>query len=82
MTENEIKKWLYKQNPVARLTYIRKGAAYYQALIETEITPIGVAGEWVNFKIPVTDMGDADFLSTMDSKHLIRWILKEEEQPT
>jgi hypothetical protein len=29
----------------------------------------------VNFEIPINDMGDADFFSQMDSKHLNRWIV-------
>ena len=65
MEKNEIKKALYKQKPQARFTMIRKGNAHYYADLE-EMR--------VHFEIPVSDMGDADFLIEMDAKLLIRWI--------
>lgn len=67
MRLNEIKKALYKENPHAVLKMIRNGVAYYSAhLISNDIV--------IQFQVPVEDMGDADFLSSMDSKLLIRWI--------
>ena len=66
MEKNEIKKSLYKQNPKATLDYIRKGYAYYFTVLED--------GTKINFEIPISDMGDADFFSHMDSKLLTRWI--------
>lgn len=68
MELNDIKKALYKENPNAIIRHIRNGFAYYSANIES-------ADIMVKFKIPVADMGDADFLPTMDSKLLIRWIV-------
>jgi hypothetical protein len=75
MEKNEIKKFLYKQNPKATFDYIRKGVAYYR-------TTIRINGEnelpqslQVFFQIPTHDMGDADFFSEMDSKLLNRWIV-------
>lgn len=66
MTQEEIKKQIYKQKPIAHLIYIRKGIAYYNAkLIEME----------VSFYIPITDMGDADFCPIMEAKLLNRWIV-------
>lgn len=66
MTTTEIKKELYKQKPEAHLRFIRKGVAhYYSDLSELR----------VNFEIPVSDMGDADFGTTMDGKLLIRWMV-------
>jgi hypothetical protein len=65
MEKNEIKKALYKQNPEARIQFIRKGVAYYYADLEETR---------VHFQIPVEDMGDADFLNSMEGKLLIRWI--------
>jgi hypothetical protein len=67
MEKNEIKKALYKQNPKATLDYIRKGNAYYFTVLED--------GTRINFEVPVSDMGDADFLAHMDSKLLNRWIV-------
>lgn len=67
MELNEIKKSLYKENPHAVLKMIRKSVAYYSAhLVSNDLI--------VQFQVPIEDMGDADFLSTMDSKLLIRWI--------
>lgn len=62
---NEIKKILYKEKPIAKFKMIRMEFAYY--VTETSL------GE-VKFVIPVSDMGEADFLPEMDAKLLIRWI--------
>lgn len=67
MELNDIKKALYKENPRAVLKHIRKGVVYYSAHIPS-------VDEIIQFEVPVNDMGDADFLSHMDSKLLIRWI--------
>lgn len=61
-----IKKELYKNKPKANFKYIRKGVAYYYADLDDVR---------VQFEIPVTDMGDADFAATMDAKLLNRWIV-------
>ena len=61
----EIKKDLYKDKPKAKFEFIRKGIAYYTAMSGRET---------VVFKIPISDMGDADFLPEMDAQHLNRWI--------
>jgi hypothetical protein len=76
MEKNEIRKALYKQNPIAKLTYIRKGKAYYSAAVRDESKPIPTT-RFVNFEIPVEDMGDADFSVEMESKILQRWIMSE-----
>jgi hypothetical protein len=48
------------------LRYIRKGYLYYYAdLVEQR----------VNFEVPVSDIGDADFTPTMDAKLLNRWLV-------
>jgi hypothetical protein len=70
MTSTEIKKALYKQKPDAHFRYIRKGVAYYYADLEKTR---------VQFEIPVSDMGDADFNRTMPAKLLNRWILEVAE---
>jgi len=66
MTEIEIKKALYKQKPEAHIQFIRKSVVYYYADLE-EMR--------VHFEVPVDDMGDADFLPSMDAKLLNRWIV-------
>lgn len=66
MNKNEIKKALYRQKPIARLDFIRKGVAYYT----TQINDINIA----RFEIPVDDMGGADLFVEMDAKLLIRWL--------
>lgn len=65
MEKNDIKKALYKQNPTATLTFIRKGTAYYETQIEEGT---------IRFEVPVSDMGDADFGVNIEAKLLIRWI--------
>lgn len=66
MEKNEIKKLLYRENPMAKFKYIRKGIAYYEAKSNDVV---------INFEIPINDMGDADFFDEMDSKLLIRYII-------
>lgn len=67
---NTIKKQLYKLNPVALLIFVDKEGLYYQC--STELNTI--TGININFKIPITDLGDAKFLKEMEAKHLIRYI--------
>lgn len=66
MEKNDIKKALYKQNPNARLLFIRIGVAYYETSLND--------GYVIHFMVPVEDMGSTDFHSNMDSKLLIRWL--------
>jgi len=66
MTKNEIKKDLYKQNPTAVFTHIRKNVAFYKTKLENDAE--------VLFEIPVVDMGDADFFQEMEGKYIIKWI--------
>ena len=73
MEKNEVKKALYKQNPKATFNFIRKGVAYYRTEIRGEESIPQTLP--IFFEIPVIDMGDADFESTMDAKLLIRWIV-------
>lgn len=66
MTDTEIKKELYKQNPRAILGLIRNGICYYHADIEQQR---------VFFEIHVSEMGITDFTPTMDAKLLGRWLI-------
>ena len=73
MEKNEIKKMLYKQNPSAKLSFIRKGKVYYTATIIVDGESDSESFN-VTFEIPVDDMGEADFFTIMESKYLNRWI--------
>jgi hypothetical protein len=70
---NDIKKLLYREKPKANLSYIRKGVAHYEAVVTGE--SIGSARiTTIRFEVKVDDMGDADFLPTMDAQLLVRYI--------
>lgn len=74
MTTTEIKKELYKQKPIAELLFIRKGIAYYDTKIKIQEEPL-ILHKTLFFEIPVSDMGDADFIPKMDGKLLNRWLV-------
>lgn len=63
---NEIKKNLYKFNPLAYLITIDKNGIHYACTIDS--------GEKLTFSIPFNDIGEAKFNTSMESKHLIRYI--------
>lgn len=70
METNEIKKALYKRNPVAEIISINKAGIRYITYVKLDggdVTPI-------LFLIPFDDIGDAIFTSTMEAKFLIRYI--------
>lgn len=66
LNKNEIKKLLYKQNPMGEFKFIRKGVAYYTTVVD---------GLQISFEVPVDDMGDADFGKEIEAKLLIRWLV-------
>ena len=66
MEKNELKKLLYIHKPIATLEFIRKGIMYYTTVVNDV---------YINFEVPVSDTGDADFFPHMESQHLIRWII-------
>jgi hypothetical protein len=70
MTNTEIKKALYKQKPTAKRTTIKEDVFFYETTIMN--TDVSVT---IKFEVPVTDMGDAEFIEEMEAKHLIRWIV-------
>jgi hypothetical protein len=65
MELNEIKKLLYKENPVAKFMFLTKDAICYTAGHEDSV---------IVFTIPQSDVDNGIFKVEMDSKHLIRWI--------
>lgn len=74
---NDIKKLLYKQNPKATIQTVNKTGILY----ETQVS--GVFGEsignsTIHFKVPLDDLGDANFDAVMDAKLLIRYIVAGE----
>lgn len=64
METNEIKKYLYKENPKAIFQRIHKGVIHYFVY----------ENGGLRFEIPISDLGDAAFEEQMDSKLLIRWL--------
>jgi hypothetical protein len=66
MELNEIKKRLYVEAPTAKFFKLTKGVMYYVAHLSE--------GKPVHFSIPITDIGDAAFYSTMEAKLLIRYM--------
>lgn len=77
MTQNDIKKELYKQKPVAYFRMATKLGLYYTAdLIENVI---GLDSDFnVNFFIPFSDMGETSFFTNMKSQLLIRYLVVKE----
>lgn len=71
MTNNEIKKLVYKQKPQAVLKMIRGGNLYYDANVFTSSLFI------IKFEIPISDIGATDFFPVMEAKHLLRWLVNE-----
>lgn len=62
---NEIKKALYKENPIAYLLGVSKNSIDYKAELNSQI---------VFFNVPIADIGETIFYSQMPAKHLIRYI--------
>jgi len=67
MTHTEIKKELYRQNPLAHFMGAKKGHMHYRTILVDE--------KHVWFEVPFTDIGDAVFYPDMDAKLLIRWLV-------
>jgi hypothetical protein len=66
MEKNEIKKLLYRENPIAKLLYIRDNHAFYKT-VHNDIH--------IDFEIPVDDLKGGDFELEMESKLLNRWLV-------
>lgn len=66
MEKNEIKKVLYKENPLAT-----RGQEFDQVCFYEASTSIGK----VSFEVPYREMGDTQFKYQEPAKHLIRWMI-------
>jgi hypothetical protein len=73
MTENQVKKKIYQQDPVAKLTGIDKHGVHYLAYVDHDS---GENNFIVTFLIPLDskEYGDTMFSATMRAKFLLRWI--------
>jgi hypothetical protein len=65
MDKNEIKKYLYKDNPKAYLWQVRKDGIYYIAK---------QGKESITFLVPLSEIGEATWYNTMEAKLLIRYL--------
>lgn len=78
MTINEVKKALYRQNPIAKKTAI--DGYYYHYLthlkhpeaISTAVSAKGLVP--IRFEVPIQDMGATVFGEEVEAKYLIRWM--------
>lgn len=74
---NEIKKELYRIKPMAFFQRMNREFVHYQ----TKFLPMNVlpAEEMtINFQIPISDIGEAEFGEVMPAQLLIRWIVADE----
>ena len=69
MELNEIKKKLYKENPRAYLTDVRRDGIGYK-------TGLGDSDTTITFLVPISEIGDVIWDVVMDAKLLIRYIVK------
>lgn len=79
MKTNDIKKLIYKQNPMATFNMCRGGTLYYYSTISSNRTEENPILSYANifFEIPISDIGTTDFYAEMTAKHLLRWIVNE-----
>ena len=66
MTQDEIKKILYKTKPLAKIESVSKRGVHYECEIPERI---------LHFIVPLDDMGDGTFNHEMQSHLLIRYIV-------
>lgn len=70
MTKDEIKKAIYRTKPLAHMLYIKTTGIHYRATLELPSPP-----RWVFFKVPLEDLGEAEWNATMPSQLLIRYLI-------
>jgi hypothetical protein len=64
---NDIKKELYRQKPIAEVWHKNSTDYYYSAYL--------YGGAKIDFKVPVSDMGEKLFDNEMPAQLLIRYII-------
>lgn len=83
MTNNDKKKFLYKQNPQAQFVNARKDGLLYEAFIFEEQTDVWVDQkdsrevEVISFLIPLNEIGEVIWKRKMEAKLLIRYIVQD-----
>lgn len=65
---DEVKKIIYRVKPEATLLYIKTNGIHYRA--QLEFPP-----RWVFFKVPLEDLGEAEWLATMPAQLLLRYLI-------
>jgi hypothetical protein len=72
MELNDLKKLLYRNSVQAELIQVNKsGIIYHSHFYETKESTQEI---FVGFVVPLNDIGDAHFQTTMSAKHMIRYI--------
>lgn len=66
MDKNEIKKFLYKENPTAVLHNVRKDGIMYTT---------GFGENTITFLVPLNELGETVWEKTIAAKLLIRYIV-------
>lgn len=66
MTPIEIKKYLYKENPIALLHNVRKDGITYST---------GLSDHAILFLVPLNEIGEVIWKTRMEAKLLIRYII-------
>lgn len=82
MNNNEIKKALYREKPIAKEIWVTtadnltgaKPYSVYKALIDDDMDKI------VTFIIPHSEMGDTRFEKEVPAQLLIRWLVTEDKE--
>ena len=67
MTLTQIKKALYKEKPTAKFNHTQDDFLYYKTVLSNDRV--------VDFKIPISEVGNTTFYADMEAQLLIRWIL-------
>jgi len=65
---NEIKKWLYRNKPEAKIVYVKKNEILFNCEYSDSL-------EGLFFAVPLDDIQDAIFYNSMPAQQLIRWLI-------
>lgn len=67
--KNEIKKWLYKNKPLAKFMFVNSDGITYQTKMEDKT---------ILFVIPLDEIGTITYGLETESQLLLRWLRVEE----